>query len=327
MQAPALIRFEKSCRMRLSTRGRYAVMAMVELASRAEPSNARSRAATAGEPRGDRGGAAPVARLSRTIVRAACGAPGWCCPRAGREAATGSPARPRRSPWRRSRTRWRSRSAQRAAKTAGLAASAGKRCLTHDLWAELGEQIRLFLSHVTLADVVEGRVLGRAAVPASRRFARVGDGACSACSGADARDDGRLSLPRRQRNGAPAAGSAAGGGRGARRCGQPVLRACSRAGGPTDAGGRAGKPRGAIRRGAGRGGADGGGHGSECAGRVRPRAGPAGAGRRHGARGGAGRGAARTRNGCRCGRTERRIWTRWRRCLPRRAARRRRWFA
>jgi Rrf2 family transcriptional regulator, iron-sulfur cluster assembly transcription factor len=43
---------------------------------------------------------------------------------------------------------------------------AGKRCLTHDLWAELGEQIRLFLSHVTLADVVERRVIGRAAAPA-----------------------------------------------------------------------------------------------------------------------------------------------------------------
>ena len=43
---------------------------------------------------------------------------------------------------------------------------AGKRCLTHDLWAELGEQIRLFLANVTLADVVEGRVHGRAAPPA-----------------------------------------------------------------------------------------------------------------------------------------------------------------
>ena len=34
------------------------------------------------------------------------------------------------------------------------------RCLTHDLWEELGHQIHLFLSSVTLADVVEGRVLG-----------------------------------------------------------------------------------------------------------------------------------------------------------------------
>jgi Rrf2 family iron-sulfur cluster assembly transcriptional regulator len=36
------------------------------------------------------------------------------------------------------------------------------RCLTHDLWEELGRQIHIFLSSVTLADVVERRVLGRA---------------------------------------------------------------------------------------------------------------------------------------------------------------------
>jgi Rrf2 family iron-sulfur cluster assembly transcriptional regulator len=33
------------------------------------------------------------------------------------------------------------------------------RCLTHDLWVELGRQIDLFLSSVTLEDVCEGRVL------------------------------------------------------------------------------------------------------------------------------------------------------------------------
>lgn len=33
------------------------------------------------------------------------------------------------------------------------------RCLTHDLWDELGHQINLFLSSVTLEDVCEGRVL------------------------------------------------------------------------------------------------------------------------------------------------------------------------
>ncbi|MEM7653559.1 MAG: Rrf2 family transcriptional regulator [Pseudomonadota bacterium] len=33
------------------------------------------------------------------------------------------------------------------------------RCLTHDLWEELGNQIQLFLSLVTIADVVERRVL------------------------------------------------------------------------------------------------------------------------------------------------------------------------
>lgn len=34
------------------------------------------------------------------------------------------------------------------------------RCLTHDLWEELGNQIYLYLSSVTLQDVVEKRVLG-----------------------------------------------------------------------------------------------------------------------------------------------------------------------
>jgi Rrf2 family iron-sulfur cluster assembly transcriptional regulator len=32
--------------------------------------------------------------------------------------------------------------------------------LTHDLWEELGRQIHIFLSSVTLADVVDKRVLG-----------------------------------------------------------------------------------------------------------------------------------------------------------------------
>ncbi|MFQ5954476.1 MAG: Rrf2 family transcriptional regulator [Kiloniellales bacterium] len=34
------------------------------------------------------------------------------------------------------------------------------RCLTHDLWEELGNQIHLYLSSVTLADVVDQRILG-----------------------------------------------------------------------------------------------------------------------------------------------------------------------
>lgn len=40
------------------------------------------------------------------------------------------------------------------------------RCLTHDLWEELGNQIYTYLSSVTLADICERRILGmsRAAV-------------------------------------------------------------------------------------------------------------------------------------------------------------------
>lgn len=39
----------------------------------------------------------------------------------------------------------------------------GVRCLTHDLWEELGRQIHVFLAAVSLADVVNKRVLGMAA--------------------------------------------------------------------------------------------------------------------------------------------------------------------
>lgn len=35
------------------------------------------------------------------------------------------------------------------------------RCLTHDLWEELGNQIYLFLSTITLGDIIESRILGR----------------------------------------------------------------------------------------------------------------------------------------------------------------------
>jgi len=41
------------------------------------------------------------------------------------------------------------------------------RCLTHDLWEELGHQIHLYLSSVSLADVVDRRVLSRRAVQAA----------------------------------------------------------------------------------------------------------------------------------------------------------------
>ncbi|MSP49460.1 MAG: Rrf2 family transcriptional regulator [Alphaproteobacteria bacterium] len=36
------------------------------------------------------------------------------------------------------------------------------RCLTHDLWEELGSQIHLFLRSVSLADVIDNRIIGQA---------------------------------------------------------------------------------------------------------------------------------------------------------------------
>lgn len=38
------------------------------------------------------------------------------------------------------------------------------RCLTHDLWEELGNQIYLYLSSVSLGDVCEKRVLGTSGI-------------------------------------------------------------------------------------------------------------------------------------------------------------------
>jgi Rrf2 family transcriptional regulator, iron-sulfur cluster assembly transcription factor len=150
--------------MRLSTRGRYAVMAMVELASRAGPGSTRGNA---GRPVS----LAEIAdaqllslayleqlfaRLRRAGLVASVRGPGGGY-RLGRQAgqitladitdAVEEPIRATRC------------------EEGGPGCVAGKRCLTHDLWAELGEQIRLFLAHITLADVVEGRVLGRAVPP------------------------------------------------------------------------------------------------------------------------------------------------------------------
>ncbi|HTW54001.1 MAG TPA: Rrf2 family transcriptional regulator [Stellaceae bacterium] len=46
------------------------------------------------------------------------------------------------------------------------------RCLTHDLWEELGNQIHLFLSSVTLGDVCEKRVLGASGIAYRARAAQ-----------------------------------------------------------------------------------------------------------------------------------------------------------
>lgn len=47
----------------------------------------------------------------------------------------------------------------KAGSSVGCRGNSG-RCLTHDLWEELGNQIHMFLSSVSLEDVIENRVLG-----------------------------------------------------------------------------------------------------------------------------------------------------------------------
>src|ERR1700738_2595910 len=48
------------------------------------------------------------------------------------------------------------------------------RCLTHDLWEELSNQIRLYLSSVSLGDVCEKRILGTSGL-AQRRVYQVAE--------------------------------------------------------------------------------------------------------------------------------------------------------
>src|SRR5215469_9760803 len=44
------------------------------------------------------------------------------------------------------------------------------RCLTHDLWEELSNQIHLYLSSVSLGDVCERRILGTSGIPQRRHY-------------------------------------------------------------------------------------------------------------------------------------------------------------
>jgi Rrf2 family iron-sulfur cluster assembly transcriptional regulator len=55
------------------------------------------------------------------------------------------------------------------------------RCLTHDLWEELTHQIHLFLSSVSLADVVNRRILGKSQLGEPLE----GDGAAAAANGSE----------------------------------------------------------------------------------------------------------------------------------------------
>ena len=152
--------------MRLSTRGRYAVMAMVELAAR--QSAMKPPAAGRANPPVSLAELAAAQMLSLAYLEQLFGP----LRRAGLVASARGPgggyrlARPAREiaisaivdavdePIRATRC-----------EEGAPGCLAGRRCLTHDLWAELGEQIRLFLAGLTLQDVLDGAVAGRAAAP------------------------------------------------------------------------------------------------------------------------------------------------------------------
>ncbi|GGC28026.1 Rrf2 family transcriptional regulator [Siccirubricoccus deserti] len=174
--------------MRLSTRGRYAVMAMVELATRQQAGNVGLHLnETPGQPPGAASGRAedrPVSlaeiaqaqllslayleqlfgNLRRAGLVASARGPGggYRLARAATAIAVADIIDAVDEPLRATRCE---------ADAPGCLA--GKRCLTHDLWSELGEQIRLFLANVTLADICAGNIAGRAVCPLRQGLAEV----------------------------------------------------------------------------------------------------------------------------------------------------------
>lgn len=153
--------------MRLSTRGRYAVMAMVELAVREDAACATARHEKPASRPVSLADIAQAQQLSVAYLEQLFGH----LRRAGLVASARGPGGGYRL----------AQAAEAIAVSAIVDAVdeplratrceegspgclAGNRCLTHDLWSELGEQIRLFLAHVSLADVVAGNIRGRAAI-------------------------------------------------------------------------------------------------------------------------------------------------------------------
>ena len=142
--------------MRLSTKGRYAVMAMADLASHEAMERPVSLAEIAGRQEISLSYLEQLfAKLRRqNLVRSIRGpGGGYRLSRSSQETRIADIILAVDEPMK--TTRCIPGSAKGCTGTSS-------RCLTHDLWEELGQQIHVFLSSITLADVVEKRVLGRA---------------------------------------------------------------------------------------------------------------------------------------------------------------------
>jgi Rrf2 family iron-sulfur cluster assembly transcriptional regulator len=147
--------------MRLSTRGRYAVMAMVELAARECATAERRRQVSLAEIAGAQHISPAYLEqlfgpLRREGLVASARGPGggYRLARPPREISIAEIVDAVDEPIQATRC-----------EEGGPGCLAGQRCLTHDLWAELGDHIRLFLQGVSLADVIADQVCGRAAAP------------------------------------------------------------------------------------------------------------------------------------------------------------------
>ncbi|ACG78133.1 predicted transcriptional regulator [Phenylobacterium zucineum HLK1] len=143
--------------MRLSTKGRYAVMAMADLARReGEAARAVALADIAARQEISLSYLEQLfARLRRKgLVKSARGpGGGYRLARTAEQTSIAEIVHAVDEPLR----------ATRCANAGKGCMTRGERCLTHDLWADLGQQIEHYLASVTLADVIGGRLGARAA--------------------------------------------------------------------------------------------------------------------------------------------------------------------
>jgi len=159
--------------MRLSTRGRYAVMAMVELAARQEraalpaPGKNTAPVSLAEIAAAQMLSLAYLEQLFGPLRRAGLVASargpggGYRLARPANQISISDIVDAVQEPIRATRC-----------EDGAPGCIGGRRCITHDLWAELDEQIRLFLDGMMLSDVVLGDVQGRAAAPLRRELTR-----------------------------------------------------------------------------------------------------------------------------------------------------------
>ena len=139
--------------MKLSTKGRYAVMALVDLASQTDGRPVALADIAERQEISLSYLEQLFAKLRRGgLVRSVRGpGGGYLLAHAASETRISDAILAVDEPIRATRCKPNSSAGCRANKS---------RCLTHDLWEELGNQIHVFLSSVSLADVCNRRILG-----------------------------------------------------------------------------------------------------------------------------------------------------------------------
>ncbi len=163
--------------MRLSTKGRYAVMAMTDLARR--QGEAEGRAVALAEIAARQQISLSYleqlfARLRRKglVVSARGPGGGYRLAREARDTAIADIVLAVDEPLRATRCGLSQAAGGAAGKGAPKGCMAGgAKCLTHDLWEEMGRQIHGYLASVSVADVLDGKLSGKGRTPREKAAA------------------------------------------------------------------------------------------------------------------------------------------------------------